>query len=79
MSGNNNSAPLFKNLPVLCLCTVVRPNIQLDLSSLDHNQIEAAFRAISVLVTGQQVFGEMMTHQKRANIVLTTVNSWSGA
>lgn len=35
------------------------------------------FRAISVVMTGQQVFGEMMTHQQRANIVLTMANSWS--
>lgn len=43
-----------------------------------HNEIKAAFGVVSPVLTGQQLFGGMMTHQKRANAVLTTVNSCSG-
>lgn len=43
-----------------------------------HNEIKAAFGVVSRDLTGQQLFGGMMTHQKRANAVLTTVNSCSG-
>lgn len=73
------SAP---GLPLPCVvdsaATLCKVKIHLELPLLCHSLIKAAFRAISVVVTGQQVFAEMMTRQERANIVLTSLNSWSG-
>lgn len=43
-----------------------------------HNEIKAAFGLVSPALTGRQLFRGMMTHQKRANAVLTTANSCSG-